>query len=39
MCLEDGHTTPATICNHIDKASKGKTVWRKPELAPATAVA
>ncbi len=23
MCLEDGRVTSATICNHIDKASKG----------------
>lgn len=22
MCLEDGHTTPATICNHVDKSAK-----------------
>lgn len=22
MCLEDGRTTPATICNHIDKSAK-----------------
>lgn len=27
------------VLKDIDKASKGKTVWRKPELAPATAVA